>query len=115
MNNPEVAARQVETLFLNELLKVMFEKTSFGKGKTVSALMPVITGHIADSLVERGIGISEFILKNQSMHASSRSGSGTSDTTETSIKPLRRGGGIQSRAGAQKISQGDGTSISLSI
>lgn len=58
-------AKQVETVFLTEFLKSMFEQTSFAKNKTISTFLPVITGHIADSLAEqRGLGFAEMLLKN---------------------------------------------------
>jgi murein DD-endopeptidase MepM/ murein hydrolase activator NlpD len=58
-------AKQIETLFLNEFLKIMFEQTSFGQDKTVSTYLPFITSQIAESLSEggRGIGIGEFFSR----------------------------------------------------
>lgn len=57
-------AKQIETVFLTEFLKTMFEQTSFAKNKTISTFLPVITGHMADALANRGIGFSEMLLKN---------------------------------------------------
>jgi murein DD-endopeptidase MepM/ murein hydrolase activator NlpD len=58
-------AKRIETVFLTEFLKAMFEQTSFAKNKTISTFMPVITGHIADALSDRGLGFSELMLKNK--------------------------------------------------
>lgn len=62
----EVMAKKIETLFLNEFLRMMFEQTSFGQDKTVSTYLPFITSQIAESLAEsgRGIGIGEFLTAN---------------------------------------------------
>lgn len=54
-------AKQIETVFLNEFLRIMMEQTSFGKDRTVSTYMPYITSEIAKSIAEeRGIGIGDF-------------------------------------------------------
>ncbi len=65
--DPATVAKKVETVFLNEFLKVMFEQTSFAKSKTIGSFLPVITGHIADSLAERGVGFGDIMMKNQSV------------------------------------------------
>lgn len=62
-NDPKVMAKQIETVFLNEFLRIMMEQTSFGKDRTVSTYMPYITSEIARSITERGIGVSDFFLK----------------------------------------------------
>lgn len=62
-SDPGAIAKQIETVFLNEFLKIMMEQTSFGKDRTVSTYMPYITSEIARSIAERGIGIGEFFLK----------------------------------------------------
>lgn len=59
-NDPKAMAKQIETVFLNEFLRIMMEQTSFGKDMTVSTYMPYITSEIARSIAERGIGIGEF-------------------------------------------------------
>jgi Rod binding domain-containing protein len=64
VKDPKEAAKQVEQVFLNELLKNMFENTEFGKDKLVSSYMPYITSEISKSLSERGVGIHEFLMKN---------------------------------------------------
>ena len=66
ISNPDKAGRQVEQVFLGELLKNMLENTEFGKDKMVSSYMPYITGEIAKSLSERGIGIHDFLMRSPS-------------------------------------------------
>ena len=66
ISDPDKAGRQVEQVFLGELLKNMLENTEFGKDKMVSSYMPYITGEIAKSLSERGIGIHDFLMKSPS-------------------------------------------------
>jgi len=70
----KVIAKQIETLFLNEFLKIMFEQTSFGQDRTVSTYLPFITSHIAESLSEsgRGIGIGEFLSNPQPLISNSK-------------------------------------------
>ncbi|HKN18905.1 MAG TPA: hypothetical protein VJW95_03840 [Dissulfurispiraceae bacterium] len=63
----KTAAKQIETEFLNELLRTMMEHTSFGQDTTVSTFLPVITSEVAKSLAVRGIGLSDFFLKNDSL------------------------------------------------
>ena len=66
ISDPDKAGRQVEQVFLGELLKNMLENTEFGKDKMVSSYMPYITGEIAKSLSERGIGIHDFLMRSPS-------------------------------------------------
>ncbi len=63
-SDAKVMAKEIETVFLNEFMKIMMEQTSFGKDKTVSTFMPLITSEISRSLAERGIGIGDFLTKN---------------------------------------------------
>ncbi|MBZ0155168.1 MAG: M23 family metallopeptidase [Alphaproteobacteria bacterium] len=42
----------------------MMEQTSFGKDRTVSNYLPFITGEMAKSLAEKGIGVGEFLTRN---------------------------------------------------
>ncbi|MGO9380315.1 MAG: hypothetical protein ACLP29_17435 [Dissulfurispiraceae bacterium] len=65
-SDPDTAAKQVEQVFLSELLKNMLENTDFGKDKMVSAYMPYITSEIAKNLTERGIGVHDFLMRSQS-------------------------------------------------
>ncbi len=62
-SDPKAMAKQVETVFLNEFLKIMMEQTSFGKDRTISTYMPYITSEMAKSLADRGIGIGDFFLR----------------------------------------------------
>lgn len=62
-NDPKAVAKQVETIFLNEIMKVMLEQTSIGKDKTVSTYLPLFTSEIARSFAERGVGVGEFVLR----------------------------------------------------
>jgi Rod binding domain-containing protein len=57
------AAGQVEEVFLNELLKTMFQNTELSKGKEISGFLPYITAEISKSLSQKGIGIKEFFMK----------------------------------------------------
>lgn len=100
--DPKEAAKQVEQVFLNELLKNMLENTEFGKDKMVSDYMPYITGEISKTLSERGIGIHEFLMKSPSFrnmvsknHPDEETGSGQHDNPAISGKELKmpvRGG-----------------------
>jgi murein DD-endopeptidase MepM/ murein hydrolase activator NlpD len=65
-SDPKVMAKQIETVFLNEFLRIMMEQTSFGKDRTVSTYMPYITSEIAKSITERGIGVGDFFLRTPS-------------------------------------------------
>jgi murein DD-endopeptidase MepM/ murein hydrolase activator NlpD len=65
-SDPKVMAKQIETVFLNEFLRIMMEQTSFGKDGTVSTYMPYITSEIAKSITERGIGVGDFFLRTPS-------------------------------------------------
>jgi len=58
------AAKQVEEVFLNELLKSMFQNTELGKDKVISNYLPIFTAEISKSLSKRGIGIQEFFMKS---------------------------------------------------
>lgn len=63
-SDTKTAAKQVETVFINELLRIMMEHTSFGQDSTVSTFLPVITSEMSKSIAVRGIGIEDFLLKN---------------------------------------------------
>jgi hypothetical protein len=60
------AARQVEEVFLNELLKVMLQSTELAKEKVVSDFLPVFTMEISKEITKRGIGLQEFLLNSPS-------------------------------------------------
>jgi len=61
--DPQKAAKQVEQVFLGELLKVMFDNTEIGKGQMVSGYMPVVASEVAKALSNRGIGLHEFLMR----------------------------------------------------
>ena len=61
--DPSKAAKQVEQVFLGELLKVMFDNTEVGKGQMVSGYMPVIASEVAKALSDRGTGFQDFLLR----------------------------------------------------
>lgn len=57
-------SKQIETLFVTELMKRMFEQTSLGSDKVVNNFMPFITSEFAKAVVEGGgIGVGEFLTK----------------------------------------------------
>jgi len=62
--DPQKAAKQVEQVFLGELLKLMFDNTEVGKGQMVSGYMPLVTSEVAKALSDRGIGFHEFLMKS---------------------------------------------------
>jgi len=57
-------SKKIETIFLTELLKVMFANTSFSEGKTTSTYMTAIIPQIAEMMSEREIGIGRFLTEN---------------------------------------------------
>lgn len=63
-------AKKIETLFLTELLKVMFADTSFGKDTTTSTYLTVAIPEIASMMAERDIGIGKFLTENPNFMAS---------------------------------------------
>ena len=68
------AARQVEEVFLNELFKCMFQNTELAKDKVVSSYLPVITAELSKSISSRGIGIQDFLIKNQAFNIAAGKG-----------------------------------------
>ncbi|MDX9714397.1 MAG: M23 family metallopeptidase [Dissulfurispiraceae bacterium] len=62
--DPKAFAKDLEKVFLNELLKVMLEQTEFGKNKEVSMYLPVFTEEMSKDFAEKGIGIGEFFINN---------------------------------------------------
>jgi len=53
-------SKKIETLFLSELLKVMFESTSLAKEKTTSTYMTAVIPEVAQMMAERDLGIGNF-------------------------------------------------------
>ena len=57
-------AKKIETVFLTELLKVMFSETSFNKDRTSSTYMTIIIPEVAKMMAERDMSIGEFLTNN---------------------------------------------------
>ncbi len=62
-SDTKTVAKEIETVFMHEFLRIMMEQTSFGKDKTVSTYLPYLTSEMAKSFSERGIGIGEFLTR----------------------------------------------------
>jgi murein DD-endopeptidase MepM/ murein hydrolase activator NlpD len=94
-------AKQIETVFLNEFLRIMMEQTSFGKDRTISSYMPYITSEIARSIAEeRGMGVGDFFLSRYGLEVTSnesKEGHG-SFNSELNLK-LPAAGEVTSRFG----------------
>jgi Rod binding domain-containing protein len=58
------AARQVEEVFLNEMLKSMFQTTELAKDSGISDYLPFITSEVSKAISKRGVGIQEFLMKS---------------------------------------------------
>ena len=63
--DPNDLSKQIETLFLTELLKNLFAGTEFGKNKVVGSYMPFFTAELANSFAERGIGVGDFLTASE--------------------------------------------------
>lgn len=66
-SDAKTIAKQVETVFLNEFLKIIMEETPLGKDKTFSTYLPVITSEVSKTLAEKGIGVGDFLSRSPSM------------------------------------------------
>jgi Rod binding domain-containing protein len=86
----KTASKQVEELFMNELLRTMLEQTSIGQDRTVSTFLPAITSELAKSMAERGIGLGDFLLK----------GNGSLKTTDEESVGLVSKNKVMHRTGA---------------
>ncbi|MBF0558732.1 MAG: hypothetical protein HQL08_08130 [Nitrospirae bacterium] len=62
----KAASKQIEGLFINEMMRIMMEQTSVGQDKTISTFLPVITSEVSKSMAERGIGLGDFLFRNSS-------------------------------------------------
>lgn len=69
--DPKEVEKQIEIVFITELLKHLFEHTEFGKNKNISPYMPFFTSEMAKSFAERGIGIGEFLNRTERLKNSS--------------------------------------------
>lgn len=94
--DPKLVAKQVETVFMHEFLKVMMEQTSFGKDKVVSNYMPFITSELADSFSERGIGVGDFFKKAYELRDSDYKPEGKAGTESNPQKVKGNGSAAQS-------------------
>ncbi len=63
-------SKKIETLFLSELLKIMFANTSFNKDRTTSTYMTAVIPEIAQMMAEREMGIGRFFMENQALERS---------------------------------------------
>lgn len=61
--DPKELSKKIETIFLTELLKVMFENTSFSEERTTSTYMTVIIPQIAEMMAGH-VGIGRFLTEN---------------------------------------------------
>jgi Rod binding domain-containing protein len=75
------AARQVEEVFLNELLKTMFQNTELAKEKVISDYLPVFTMEMSKSLSKKGIGLQDFFINSPSFNISVEKGMGRKAAT----------------------------------
>jgi Rod binding domain-containing protein len=85
------AARQVEEVFLNELLKSMFQNTELAKDKVISGYLPVITAEVSKSISGRGIGIQDFLMRSPAFNIMAAKGrdsksSGVAQSAEMLLK-----------------------------
>ena len=110
ISDPDKAGKQVEQVFLGELLKNMLENTEFGKDKMVSSYMPYITGEIAKSLSERGIGIHDFLMRSPSFR-DMLSEKGHSEGAENKVNGQLKEDGKLKIPGGGKISYSYGPGI----
>lgn len=62
-DSPEAMSKQIEKVFLNELLKTLFESTELGKNKTIGPYIPIFASEMSDMFSERGIGVGEFLTR----------------------------------------------------
>ncbi|MFQ3574233.1 MAG: M23 family metallopeptidase [Thermodesulfovibrionales bacterium] len=64
-NDPQVVSKQIEKVFLNELLKTLFESTELGKNRTIGPYIPIFASEMSDMFSERGIGVGEFLTRRE--------------------------------------------------
>lgn len=84
-SDPSAFAKDIEKVFLNELLKVMLQETEFGKDRTVSMYLPVFTEEMAKDFAEKGVGIGEFFLNNPGVQKLFQNG-------DADKAPIKQGG-----------------------
>ncbi len=95
----EKAAGKVEELFLNELLKVMFQNTELAKQKVVSDFLPVFTMEISKAMSERGIGLKDFFLNSPAFRLAVERGGGA----KTPVQGKAEGPAPEERQSVMKL------------
>jgi Rod binding domain-containing protein len=70
------AARRVEEIFLNELLKTMFQNTELSKEKGISDYLPVFTMEMSKSISKRSIGLQDFLMRSPAFKITVEKGMG---------------------------------------
>lgn len=70
------AARRVEEIFLNELLKSMFQNTELSKEKGISDYLPVFTMEMSKSITKRSIGLQDFLMRSPAFNITIEKGMG---------------------------------------
>jgi Rod binding domain-containing protein len=85
------AARQVEEVFLNELLKTMLQNTELAKGNFTGDFLPFITAEVSKSISKRGIGIQEFLIKSPSFNIMAAKGinGASGDVAKSQLESLK--------------------------
>lgn len=87
-SDAKTIAKQVETVFLNELLKIIMENTALGKDKTYSTYLPIVTAEVSKTLAEKGIGVGDFLSKSPSLvKLTTEKPEGSLPSPDTSQKP----------------------------
>jgi Rod binding domain-containing protein len=87
------AARRVEEIFLNELLKTMFQNTELSKDKVISSYLPVFTMEMSKAISKRNIGLQDFMMRSPAFKSSVEKGMGrkaeavSTDSGEALRKP----------------------------
>ncbi|MEN2986421.1 MAG: peptidoglycan DD-metalloendopeptidase family protein [Thermodesulfovibrionaceae bacterium] len=60
----KIISKKIDTLFLTELLKVMFNNTSFSKDRTIQTYMSIVIPEIAEMMADRELGFGRFLTEN---------------------------------------------------
>lgn len=87
-DNPEDISQQIEKVFLNELLKNIFEHTEFAKNKAISPFIPFFTAEMSDSLAIKGIGVGEFLTKTHMLKSQKNNNPTKTEQNMETIKSL---------------------------
>ncbi|MCX8069371.1 MAG: M23 family metallopeptidase [Thermodesulfovibrionales bacterium] len=87
-DNPENISQQIEKVFLNELLKNVFEHTEFGKNKAISPFIPFFTAEISHSFAVRGIGVGEFLTRTEQLKSKKDNRLPKNEQLKETLEPL---------------------------